>query len=209
VGGFAIRVAAVATALVAAYLALTFAQVWQASLGDDASPADAIVVLGAAQYDGRPSPVLEARLDHAAALFGQGLAPVVWVTGGRRPGDRFTEATAGALYLHARGVPDAAIRREVSGRNTWESLAAAARYLRAEGTTRVLLVSDPYHSYRLAAIAGELGLDARVAPTPAIRLSGANRWKALLRETVAVAGGRLVGYRRLSGVLFPPPDIER
>lgn len=184
------------------YVAVTFTQVWSASQRDEAQPAEAIIVLGAAQYDGRPSPVLRARLDHAAALYHSDLAPIVVVTGGNRPGDRFTEATAGATYLHGQGIPDSAIRREVGGRSTWESLAATARFLREEEVSSVLLVSDPSHSYRIEAIARELGFDAHVSPTA----GGGSRTaalRALVRETAAVAVGRVVGYRRLTGIGHP------
>lgn len=174
------------------YLGITLVQVWDASGDDHARPAEAIVVFGAAQYDGRPSPVLRARLDHAFDLWQQGLADVVVVTGGRQPGDRFTEAGASAQYLIDRGVPDATIRREVQGTNSWESLAASARFLRSEGIDEVLLVSDPYHSLRISAIAAELGLQAYVSPAD-VSVSA----RDMLRETVAVAAGRLVGFRRL------------
>jgi uncharacterized SAM-binding protein YcdF (DUF218 family) len=184
------------------YVAITFAQVLHASRSDGAAPAQAIVVLGAAQYDGRPSPVLRARLDHAVSLYQQELAPVVVVTGGNRPGDRFTEATAGASYLHQNGVPDDAIRREVSGRSTYESLAATARFLQREGIRSVLLVSDPTHSYRVRAVAEDVGLDAVVSPAPN-RAPPEVTLRALARETAAVALGRVIGYRRITGVGHP------
>lgn len=190
-----------AVALVAiAYVGVTFAQVWRASLQDAAGSTEAIVVLGAAQYDGRPSPALRARLDHAADLYWAGHAPVVWVTGGQQPGDRTTEGKSGYDYLRARGLPDEALQIENQGRSTWESLAATARFLRERGTTEVLLVSDPYHSYRLAGIAEELGLAPHVSPTPGRPLGALETVKALGRETAAVALGRLVGYRRLTGI---------
>jgi vancomycin permeability regulator SanA len=188
--------------LVLAYVGVTFTQVWAASRADGASPAQAIIVLGAAQYDGRPSPVLRARLDHAADLYHRELAPIVVVTGGNRPGDRFTEATAGASYLHQQGVPDSAIRREVSGRSTYESLAATARFLGREGVDAVLLVSDRTHSYRLQAIAEDVGLDARVSPTPS-HTTRQTTLRALARETAAVALGRVLGYRRITGIGHP------
>lgn len=189
---FGIRTAVMLLVIAVAYLGVTFVQVWMASGRDQARPADAIVVLGAAQYDGEPSPVLARRLDHAAELYAQGIAPVIVVTGGNQPGDRFTEATAGANYLIRLGVPDAAIRREVQGESSWESLAAAARFLRADGTTSVVLVSDPYHAMRIDGIAAELGLDAAVSPADTGTPVG-----ALLRETAAVAVGRIIGYDRL------------
>ena len=195
-----LKVAAVLVGAIVLYLAVTLGQVWWASRRDDARPAQAIVVLGAAQYNGRPSPVLRARLDHALDLWRRGLAPLLVVTGGREPGDNFTEATASADYLIAAGVPDADILREVSGRTTWESLAAASRFLRQRGITKVLLVSDPFHSERLVAIASELSLTGYASPT---RTSPIRGWAAVPyfgRETIAVAAGRIVGFRRLVGI---------
>lgn len=192
-----LRLTALLLALAVTYVGVTGAQVWWASRQDGARPAEAIVVLGAAQYDGRPSPVLQARLDHAADLYQRGLAPVVVVTGGRAPGDRVTEATAAADYLLARGVPEPALRREVSGQSSYESLAATARFLRDEGIDDVLLVSDSFHAYRIAAIADEVGLRAAVSPTPSSPISGGAFVRQVLRETAAVALGRLVGFRRM------------
>lgn len=188
----AIRLALLAAACALVYVVVTFFQVWQASQRDEARPADAIIVLGAAQYDGRPSPVLRNRLDHAADLYHDGIAPIVVVTGGQQPGDRFTEAEAGARYLQDHGVPDGDIRREVQGENSWESLAAVARFLRDEGITSVVLVSDPYHAMRIDGIAHELGLDAVVSPA-----GGGSSFGALVRETAAVSIGRIIGYDRL------------
>jgi len=110
-----LRLAVVAAFVLVAYLGFTFAQVWMASRRDQARPADAIVVLGAAQFNGVPSDILRARLDHAHDLYERGMAPVIVVTGGKQPGDRFTEAGASAAYLHTRGVPDDDILREVDG----------------------------------------------------------------------------------------------
>lgn len=187
--------------VVIAYFGFTFAQVATTARVDDAAgtntkPAQAIIVLGAAQYNGTPSPVLRGRLKHALALYRRGLAPVIVVTGGREPGDRFTEATAGYDYLRAHGVPDAAIRREVHGRTTWESLRASAVFLHDEGIDDVFLVSDGYHSKRALGIAHEVGLHARVSPsgTP---MSTRARLRAEFREAIAVGLGRIVGYRLL------------
>jgi uncharacterized SAM-binding protein YcdF (DUF218 family) len=191
------RVAGLALLAATTYLAVTGVQVWLAGQQDGAAPAGAIVVLGAAQYDGRPSPVLQARLDHAAALYRDGIAPLIVVTGSNRPGDRDTEAGASAAYLHAAGIADDAIRREVQGTNTYDQLAATRRILRAEGIGEAVLVSDPLHSYRLALTARETGLDALVSPR-AVRLSSpSERARTVLREAVAVSLGRVVGFRRL------------
>ena len=112
-----LRGAGAVVGIVLLYFVVTFVQVWLTSRRDQARPAQAIVVLGAAQYDGRPSEVLQARLDHAVDLYHRDLAPLIVVTGGRQPGDRFTEATAAAEYLHSKGVPDEDIQREVNGRS--------------------------------------------------------------------------------------------
>ena len=184
-------------ALVFVYLSVTFVQVWMASRRDEARPSDAIIVLGAAEYDGRPSPVLAARLDHAIDLYRDGIAPVIVVTGGRVPGDRFTEAGVSADYLHKHAVPDTAILRETTGRTSWESLEAAARFLEEGDMRRVVLVSDPYHSARIKAIAHEVGLDAVTSPTRTSPIKGMSAFKRLLGETIRVAAGRVFGYARL------------
>jgi uncharacterized SAM-binding protein YcdF (DUF218 family) len=187
-----LRVGAVVVVLAVAYVSVTFIQVWQASRRDEAAPAQAIIVLGAAQYDGVPSPVLANRLDHAVELFEAGIAPLVVVTGGKQEGDRFTEAEAGARYLEAHGVPGGAIERETTGGSSWESLASAARFLRADGITEVVLVSDPYHAMRIDGIAAELGLDATVSPS-----DGSSSLADFAKETIAVSIGRIIGYDRL------------
>lgn len=192
-----LRVVVVAAVLGTLYLLVTFVQVWRAATTDGAGEADAIIVLGAAQYDGQPSPVLAARLDHAIALRARGVADVIVVTGGNRPGDRTTEASAGADYLLAHGVPDADIRREVSGRNSWQSLAAAARFLIEEGRTDVVLVSSPYHALRTEEIAAEVGLRGEASPANRSPEGFVAQVGHLGRETVAVGLGRLIGFGRL------------
>ena len=180
------------------YLAATFVTVWQAAHRDGARPASAIVVLGAAQYDGRPSPALKARLDHVVELWRDDKQASIVVTGGKQPGDRFTEATASANYLIGQGVPQGKILREVSGTSSFESLAGSAAFLKRRGLTKVVLVSDAYHSARIEGIAEEVGLDASVSPTPATtRSTDVGRYA---RETVAVAAARIVGFRRAAGM---------
>jgi uncharacterized SAM-binding protein YcdF (DUF218 family) len=192
-----LRIAAVVGTIVGGYVLITFLQVWHASHQDDARPAEAIIVLGAAQFDGRPSAVLTARLDHAAVLFKQGMAPLIVVTGGKRVGDRFTEAEASANYLEHQGIPGAAIERETTSTNSYDELAAAARFLHQRGINDVVLVSDPFHAYRIDAIAHDVGLNAHVSPTPTSPVHGFDNAEALLRETLAVSAGRLVGFDRL------------
>ena len=178
------------------YVVLTFVQVYAASNQTHEDPAQAIIVLGAAQYDGVPSPVLEARLDHAIELFDEGVANTLVVTGGKQEGDRFTEAAASYRYLKEQGIAEERILREEQGSNTWEQLAAATRVLRDRGMSSAVLVSDDYHAYRLDRIAHELGLDAQVSPVDP-GLSFAGEVRAMARETAAVAVGRVIGFRRL------------
>lgn len=189
----------VAIALVLYYL-VTLVQVVQTGRSDQARAVDAIVVLGAAQYDGRPSAQLAARLDHAHALWERGFAPFVVVTGGNQPGDRFTEAEASRRYLVDRGVPDRSILSEDAGSTTYESLAAAADLLTARGLLDVLVVTDPYHALRSRLIAEEVGLRAFVSPTPTSVVTGWTSFRRQLFEAAGVALGRLVGFDRLSSL---------
>ncbi len=175
------------------YVGTTFGQVWWESHHDASGPADVIVVLGAAQYNGEPSGALRGRLDHAVALWRDGRAPYLLVTGGNQPGDRTTEGLTGFTYLRDQGVPEDAILVEVDARSTWESLSASRLIMAEHHLGRALLVSDPYHNLRLEGMASELGFDADVSPTTAH-----SDVRDLGRETVAVSAGRILGYARLS-----------
>ena len=137
---------------------------------DRAAPADAIVVLGAAQYSGRPSPVLQARLDHALALYRRGLAPRVILTGGTAPGDRTSEAAVGRSYLRRAGVPATAMLMEAEGRTTRASLTAVAAVAGPLAIRRVILVSDPFHLLRARTIARRLGFEAVTSPAQRLPL---------------------------------------
>ena len=152
------RVLAVAVALVVAGWLLIVVEVVLVARHDAAAPADAIVVLGAAQYNGRPSPVFRARLDHAADLFRRGLAPHVIVTGGIGAGDTVSEAVVGRRYLAGVGTDSAALVAVATGHSTEPSLRAAADWVRARGGRRVILVSDGFHMLRLCLTARRLGL---------------------------------------------------
>jgi len=194
------RVTFAVIVILAVYYLVTLFQVVKTGRSDGARPADAIVVLGAAQYDGRPSPQLAARLDHVLVLWEDGLAPAVMVTGGKRPGDRFTEAEASSRYLIERGVPAAAILSEDVGRTTFESLDIVAAQLVVRGLGEVILVTDPYHAHRSRLIAHQVGIRAHVSPTPTSVVRG---WASVRRHAMEAAGvsaGRLVGFERLSGL---------
>jgi uncharacterized SAM-binding protein YcdF (DUF218 family) len=131
---------------------------------DRAAPADAIVVLGAAQYSGRPSPVLQARLDQALVLYRRGLAPRVILTGGTAPGDQTSEAAVGRSYLRRAGIPASALLMETEGTTTRTSLTAVAAFAEPLAIRRVILVSDPFHLLRARTIARRLGFDALTSP---------------------------------------------
>jgi vancomycin permeability regulator SanA len=186
------RLALAVLALVAVYLAYVVVSVVAASRSDQRDATEAIVVLGAAQYDGTPSPVLQQRLDHARDLYEEGVAPRIVLTGSKQEADRFTEAYAGFRYLLGEGVPEEDMAVVTDGASTYESLVATARVLREEGIDRVTLVSDGYHNRRLKGIASEVGLDATVSPST----SGGSP-PELVREMGLVAAGELIGFRRL------------
>jgi uncharacterized SAM-binding protein YcdF (DUF218 family) len=195
------RVVALVVLALLIYLGVTFVQVWLTSRRDDPRPAEAIVVFGAAQYNGKPSPVLRARLDHAADLYRKKVAPIIVVTGGKVPGDQVTEATASADYLQQRyGIADKAILRETGSRNSWQQMATAAYLLRRQQKEHVVLVTDPFHAARVKAMAEELGLVASVSPTRTSPIKGATELQHFGRETVAVALGRVFGFRTVMGV---------
>lgn len=185
--------------LVVAYSLVSYWQVHSTGRSDEARPVDAIVVLGAAQYDGRPSPQLAARLDHVVELWERGLAPSVVVTGGNRPGDRFTEAEASAGYLVERGVPESAIVAEETGTSTFESLANVAALL-GDTDRSVLIVTDPYHALRSKLTAEEVGLEAFVSPTPTSIVTGTTEFRRELGEAAGVAIGRIIGFERLNSL---------
>src|ERR1044071_10108794 len=145
---------------------------------DRAQASDAIVVLGAAQYVGRPSPVLRARLDHALDLWQRGLAPKLIVTGGMGVGDTTSEAAVSRNYALRRGVPDTAILMENEGRTTRESLAAVSTIMHARQLRTAILVSDPFHMLRLRILSAQYGVDAYTSPTKTSPIS-ANKAQAM------------------------------
>jgi len=131
----------------------------------DTGRTDAIVVLGAAQYAGRPTPLLANRLDHARLVLRDGIAPRILTVGGKRPGDAMTEAQAGVRYLRGRGVRASRLVAVPTGSDTWTSVEAVAEVCKKRGWSSVTIVSDPAHVARAAAMARRLGLRAQVSPT--------------------------------------------
>ncbi len=187
----------IAVLLAIAYLGANFLDVWWASRQSYDETASAAVVLGAAQYNGEPSPALRGRLDTAAELYAADKVDYIVVTGGGREGDATTQAKASYDYLRSTaGIPDERLFLEVEGTSTYEELAASSRFLVREGLTDVILVTDPYHAKRAALVAEEVGLTAEVHPTD----SGAP-FDRLAQETLAVSAGRVLTFRRLEQVI--------
>jgi uncharacterized SAM-binding protein YcdF (DUF218 family) len=178
-------------------LIATAVAVWRAAHNDEASRrdrADAIVVLGAAQYDGRPSPVFQGRLDHAILLFRRGFSERIVVLGAGQPGEDFTEAEAGAQYLLGEGIPGEAVIPSPSGQTTWESLTAAAELMDQQGFRSAFLVSDPWHNLRIRRMARDLGIQGYVSATwHSAARSQATRLSGYTREVFAYLYYRLFG----------------
>ena len=190
----------VAAAVVAVLLVVgaTAVSVWWTARQDDRPRSDAIVVLGASQFDGRPSSVFKARLQHARALWEDGVAPRVVTVGGSRPGDRTTEAEAGAAFLEERGVEVVAV---AEGRNTLESLEAVEGLMTEQGWRTAVLVTDPWHSLRSRTMARDQGIDAETSPTragPSVRTRG-TQLRYIARETAAYLYYRVLGRSGESG----------
>jgi uncharacterized SAM-binding protein YcdF (DUF218 family) len=184
---------------VLAYFVVTTALVARWMGKDERPRVDAIVVLGAAQYDGRPSAIYEARLEHAVELWRGQVAPILVFTGGKEQGDRFTEGGSGARWARQRGVPAEAVLVEERSRTTYQNLAGAKQALEDRDPDRdrhrIVVVSDPFHMFRAVKQAADLGMDAYPSPTRTSPLS-ASRLKLtelVLREDLAIAGYLLSG----------------
>jgi uncharacterized SAM-binding protein YcdF (DUF218 family) len=187
----------VVTAVAVAGFVATTVAVWRAAHKDEASRverADAIVVLGAAQYGGRPSPVFQGRLNHAVLLFEKGFADRIVVLGAGQPGEEFTEAEAGAQYLEGEGVPTDALISSPRGQSTWESLKGAADVMAQQGLESAFLVSDPWHNLRIRRMARDLGIEGYVSATwHSAARSQTTRLSGYTREVFAYLYYRLIG----------------
>ena len=185
--------------VVLAYFAVTTVLVARWMGKDERPKVDAIVVLGAAQYDGRPSAIYQARLEHAVDLYSGGVAPLLVFTGGKEPGDRFTEGGSGARWARERGVPASDVLAEEHSRTTYQNLAGAKQALQRRnpdgGRPRIVVVSDPFHMFRAVKQAADLGMEAFPSPTRTSPLSSSRLklTELVLREDLAIAGYLLSG----------------
>ena len=168
--------------------AVLFLAIYRQARTDGARPAQAIVVLGTAQYNGWPGPVFQARLDHALQLWREGFAPLLVVTGGKMPGDGYTEAEAAWAYLTNAGVPPEAIVMENAATDTRESMKGVAAVLEPMGIDDVILVSDGFHIFRSRLMARDVGLHATGSPAPQspIRVGGSGELSYMVREAAGV-----------------------
>lgn len=182
------------------YVVANIAQVWVVGRSDQARSVDAIVVMGVAQYDGRPSPQLQARLDHVLALWGTGVTQLVITTGGNQPGDRFTEARASADYLIAGGIDETLIAMEDIGSTSLQSLRGVAEIMKSRNLESVLIVTDPYHALRSRLIAQDLGLVAYVSPTPSSTVRGNTELRRIINEGLGVSVAYVLGFERLDSL---------
>jgi uncharacterized SAM-binding protein YcdF (DUF218 family) len=191
-----LKIAIVLVVVFAVYFVVTGVQVWLTSRDSDPVPSQAIVIMGAAQYNGVPSPDLLARLQDAYALYRKHLAPLLVATGAKEPGDNYTEAWTEATWLEHNGVPARDIV-QVGGRTTWQNLTLAQAVLKPRGVKTILIVTDGFHEDRCLAIATELGFTPRPVPATNSPITGWSTFPYFMKETAAVGIGRIIGYSHL------------
>ena len=190
------RVVAAAVLAFVLLVVSTALAIWWTARQDSRPGSDAIVVLGSAQYNGVPSSIFEARLEHALALYEAGVAPVIVTVGGKKTGDQFTEAEAGRDYLAQAGVPSDALLAVPGGVDTLESMKLVASTFRDRGWTTAVLVTDPWHAMRAQRMADDSGIEASSSPTrqgPAVQ-TRTTQFKYILRETAAYLLYRATGH---------------
>lgn len=193
----AIKIVSSILTLIVLYFAFTFVQIWLTGRTHSTANAQAILVFGTTEDNGKPSQELQARLDEALVVYRAGRAPWIAVTGGNRPGDVYTEAGVSATYLEAHGVPKSRIIVG-GGDDTWQNVESVAHQLKSHGFYSVISVTDPFHEYRAMANASSQGLSPIPSPvenSPTIKHS---LWRYYLKETLAVGVGRIIGYGQLS-----------
>lgn len=197
------RISCAAGLALVLYLCCTYVSVRSVGGSSSDATADAIVVMGAAQYDGVPSALLEARLENALTMFKQNRAPLIAVTGGKQVGDRFTEAATSRRWLIDRGVPASKIVSETNGSSTWESLRNIAPVLHTKNVNSVIVSTSRWHVQRTVLSLRELGFRAIAAGIDGTPVSGLEKSAAInesakyLRESVGVAVGRIIGFDTL------------
>ena len=195
IGNLLNRVAGAAVLAFVLLIASTALAIWWNARQDSRPESDAIVVLGSAQYNGVPSSIFEARLEHAVTLYEDGVAPMIVTVGGRAAGDEFTEAEAGREYLAASGVPGEALLAVPEGVDTLESMRAVSTAFGERGWTNAAVVTDPWHAMRAERMAEDAGIEADSSPTrqgPAVQTRG-TQFRYILRETAAYLLYRVTG----------------
>jgi uncharacterized SAM-binding protein YcdF (DUF218 family) len=195
IGNLLNRVAGAAVLAFVLLITSTGLAIWWNARQDSRPTSDAIVVLGSAQYNGVPSSIFEARLEHAVALYEEGVAPVIVTVGGRAEGDEFTEAQAGREYLANRGVPEDALLAVEEGVDTLESMRVVAVAFGDRGWRSAVVVTDPWHAMRAERMAEDQGIEAESSPTrqgPAVQ-TRATQFRYILRETAAYLLYRATG----------------
>jgi uncharacterized SAM-binding protein YcdF (DUF218 family) len=175
----------------AGYIGVLYAQIARQAASDETRAVDVIVVLGAAEYAGKPSPIYKSRLDHAAYLYKRGIAPLVITTGGHGDDPKFTEGQVGRDYLIAAGVPEAMAIAETQSENTADAAKRVAAIMRTNKLNACLAVSDGYHLYRIKRMLENQGVTVYVAPRPAKPLTDQQRVSLYLREVLSVSLWRL------------------
>jgi uncharacterized SAM-binding protein YcdF (DUF218 family) len=192
----AIRIIGLVLSAIIIYFGVTLVQVWLTSRSYDPHPAGVILVMGAAQYNGVPSPDLQARLDEALILYRAGDAHLIMVTGNKEKGDLYTESQAGDHYLESKGVPASDIL-QAGGDDSYQNVADAAPSLKTRGIASVLIVTDPFHVDRSMAIASELGFTPSPTPTKTSPIKGWATVPYFFKEAVGVGLGRIIGFNHL------------
>ena len=183
------------------YVGLTVFEVWRVGRTQSTTQVDAIVVMGAAQYDGVPSPLLKARLMRAFELWEQKVAPRIVLTGGNKPGDRFTEASASAIFLRQQGVPQEDLLQESLSRSTYEALRNVRNLVATDsnfaGIKRIVIVTDPYHELRSRLTAREMNFETTTSPSSNSPIAGNSAFKKYVKEGAGIALARVIGFGNL------------
>jgi uncharacterized SAM-binding protein YcdF (DUF218 family) len=203
----AARIVGAIALLFVLYFGVTFVQIWLRGHEHTTKSAQAILVFGTTEDNGTPSPELKARLEQALTLYKAGRAPWVVVTGGRRPGDVYTEAGVSATFLEDHGVSTSHVLQG-GGSDTWQNVSSVIGALRRHHITTVITVTDPFHEYRAMVISSDQGLTPYPSPVRDSPTIKHQLWRFYLKETLEVGVGRIVGYHRLSEWTTTPVKVH-